>query len=117
MQFYPVTLRQGLKPHGFFRLSSVRDVLRTAAWPRLGAHRSGGGKARDERIHAYISFLGGAMPVPASMPSAKGSMAHSLRSASWEAGTPASFEAYSEEHTHQIGGFSCGYSLVGCSTS
>jgi hypothetical protein len=34
-------------------------------------------------------------------------MAHTLRSASWEAGTPASFEAYSEEHTHQIGGFSC----------
>jgi hypothetical protein len=102
-----VTLRQGLKPHGCFCLSSVRDRLSNAAWPRLVAHRSGGGKARDERIHSSISFLGGAMPVPASMPGAKGSMAHTLRSASWEAGTPASFEASSEEHTHQIGGFSC----------
>jgi hypothetical protein len=40
-----VTLRQGLKPHGFFCLSSVRDGLSDGAWLRLGAHRSGGGKA------------------------------------------------------------------------
>ena len=47
---------------------------------------------RSASIHAF-SFLGGAMPVPASMPGAKGRMAHNLQLASWEAGTPASFEA------------------------
>ena len=51
-----VTLRQGLKPHGFFCLSSVRGMLSYAAWPRLGAYRNGGGKARDERIHSHISL-------------------------------------------------------------
>jgi hypothetical protein len=47
------------------------------------------------------------MPVDPLVPGAKGSMAHSLWSTSWEAGAPASFEADSEEHTHQMGGFSC----------
>ena len=35
----------------------------------------------------------GAMPVAGSMPCAKGRMAHNLRLASWEPGTPASFDA------------------------
>jgi hypothetical protein len=90
-----VTLRQGTLPHGFFRLSSVVDVLRCEAWLRLIAHRSGGGKACNEHIHAFFSLLGGARPVAAFMPSTKGSMAHNLRLASWKAATPASFEAYS----------------------
>ena len=47
-----VTLRQGLKPHGFFRHSSVRDVLRSGAWLQLGAHRNGGGIA--ETAHPFM---------------------------------------------------------------
>jgi len=47
-----VTLRQGLKPHGFFRLSSVREWLRNGAWLRLVASRSGGGKARNQSLHS-----------------------------------------------------------------
>ena len=90
-----VTLRQRINPRGFFRLSSVVDERRNAAWLRLGAHRSGRGKARRQRLHSGVCFLGGAKPVAASMPCAKGRMAHNLRLASWEAGTPASFEAYS----------------------
>jgi hypothetical protein len=76
-----------------FCLSRVVGTLRNAAWPRLGAHRSGQGKARNLRIHSCICFLGGAMPVAGSMPCAKGRMAHNLRLASWEPGTPASFDA------------------------
>jgi hypothetical protein len=53
-----VTLRQGIKPHGFFGLSSVRDLLRNAAWPRLGAYRSGGGKARKQYLHSDGLFPG-----------------------------------------------------------
>jgi hypothetical protein len=93
--FRIVTLRRRWKARGFFRLSSVVAGRRNAAWLRLGAQRSGGGKARHEPIHSSLSWLGGAKPVPASMPCAKGTMAHTLRLASWEAGTPASFEAYS----------------------
>jgi hypothetical protein len=104
-----VTLRQGLKPHGFFCLSSVRDALRNAAWPRLIAHRSGGGKARRQRIHSDICSLGGAMPVGPLMPCAKGRMAHNLRLASWRRPTPASFDACPGEYTHQGGGFSLCY--------
>ncbi len=76
-----------------FCLSRVVGTLRNAAWPRLGAYRSEQGKAREQRIHACICFLGGAMPVAGSMPCAKGRMAHNLRLASWEPGTPASFDA------------------------
>jgi hypothetical protein len=68
-------------------------------------------KHGSERIHSCIPFLGGAMPVPAFMPCTKGRMAHSLWLASWKTGTPASFEAYSEEYTHQRGGFSWRYSF------
>src|SRR5258708_20227824 len=50
-------------------------------------------KRGESRIHSCICFLGGAMPVAGSMPDAKGRMAHSLRWASWEPGTPASFDA------------------------
>src|SRR6266851_5627576 len=50
-------------------------------------------KRGKSRIHSCICFLGGAMPVAGSMPDAKGRMAHSLRWASWEPGTPASFDA------------------------
>ena len=101
-----VTLRQGLKPCGFFRLSSVRDRLRTTAWPRLGAYRSGGGKAQRRCIHPCIRLLGGARPVPCSMPHAKGCMAHSLRLASWEQATPASFDATPLGTYPRGGGFS-----------
>jgi hypothetical protein len=41
-----------MNPPGFFSLSSVRDKRSNVAWPRLGAHRSGGGKARRQRLHS-----------------------------------------------------------------
>ena len=47
-----MTLRQGLKPHGFFRLSSIRDRLGTCLVEATHRYRSGGGKARNEHIHA-----------------------------------------------------------------
>jgi hypothetical protein len=47
-----VTLRQGMNPHGFFRLSSVREWLSNGAWLRLVASRSGGGKARNQCLHS-----------------------------------------------------------------
>ena len=53
-----MTLRQGLKPHGFFRLSSVRGLLRNVAWPRLGTDRSGGGKARNQSPHSGMLITG-----------------------------------------------------------
>ncbi len=101
-----VTLRQGLKPHGFFCLSSVRDRLSNAAWLRLGASRSGGGKARNQRIHSCLCFLGGARPVSLLMPHAKGRMAHNLRLASWRRPTPASFNAAPLGTYPRGGGFS-----------
>ncbi len=55
-----MTLRQGLKPHGFFRHSSVRDVLRSGAWLRLGAHRNGGGIA--ETAHPFMLAVSCAVP-------------------------------------------------------
>ncbi len=55
-----MTLRQGLKPHGFFRHSSVRDVLRSGAWLRLGAHRNGGGIA--ETAHPFMRPVSCAVP-------------------------------------------------------
>jgi hypothetical protein len=61
-----VTLRQGLKPHGFFCHSSVRDRLRNGAWLRLGAHRSGGGIA--ERAHPPMLALSWAVPCPLVIP-------------------------------------------------
>lgn len=88
-----VTLRQGLKPHGFFCLSSVGGALRSAAWPRLGEYRSGGGKAQKHGLHSDPCFLGGARPVAAFMPLTKGRMAHSLWLASWKTATPTSFDA------------------------
>jgi hypothetical protein len=42
-----------LQSRGFFRLSSIRDRRSDVAWPRLIAHRSGGGKAR-KRAHACM---------------------------------------------------------------
>ncbi len=86
-----------------FCLSRVVGTLSNAAWPRLGAHRSGQGKARNQRTHPCICFLGGAMPVAGSMPCAKGRMAHNLRLASWEPGStlspgniPTEVEAFPE---------------------
>ena len=67
-----VTLRQGLKPHGFFCLSSVRDRLRNAAWLRLGDIVMEEEKRGNKHIHPCILFLGGAMPVAAPMPRTKG---------------------------------------------
>src|SRR6266852_7972683 len=61
-----------------------RDSVRTV----VGREKRG----TSASIHA-LCFLGGAMPVAGSMPCAKGSMAHNLRLASWEPGTPASFDA------------------------
>ena len=57
-----VTLRQGMNPHGFFCLSSVGDGLSSGAWLRLGAYRSGGGKA--ERAHPSMRVLSWAVPCP-----------------------------------------------------
>jgi Sugar (and other) transporter len=101
-----VTLRQGINPHGFFGLSSVREQRSNAAWPRLSATRSGGGKARRRCIHACDPLLGGARPVDPLMPHAKGRMAHSLRSASWSRPTPASFDAAPLGTCPRGGGFS-----------
>jgi hypothetical protein len=100
-----VTLRQGLKSHGFFCLSSVREQRSNAAWLRFGAARSGG-KARGQRIHACIRLLGGARPVTDSMSYAKGSKAHNVRLASWEPATPASFDAAPLGTCPRGGGFS-----------
>ena len=61
-----VTLRQGLKPHGFFCLSSVRAGLSDGAWLRLGAHRSGGGKAEGASPSRRI--LSWAVPGPLFFP-------------------------------------------------
>jgi hypothetical protein len=47
-----VTLRRDWKSCGFFRLSSIRGRRRNADWLRLSAYRSGGRKARNERIHS-----------------------------------------------------------------
>ena len=49
-----------LKSRGFFCLSSVRDTMRNGAWLRLGAHRSGGGKA--ERAPPFRRVLSWAVP-------------------------------------------------------
>jgi hypothetical protein len=49
-----------LKARGFFCLSSVRDTMRSGAWLRLGAHRSGGGKA--ERAPPFRRVLSWAVP-------------------------------------------------------
>jgi hypothetical protein len=61
--------------------------------------------ATSVSIHT-LSWLGGAMPVGASMPGTKGRMAHNLRLASWEAATPISFETIPWERAHTGGGFS-----------
>jgi hypothetical protein len=61
-----VTLRQGLKPHGFFGLSSVGGTLRSVPWGRLGECRSGGGKACHERLHS--DFHARAVPCPLLLP-------------------------------------------------
>jgi len=61
-----VTLRQVLNPYGFFCHSSVRDTLRSGAWLRLGAHRSGGGIA--ERGTAIPDHLSWAVPCPLVLP-------------------------------------------------
>jgi hypothetical protein len=53
-----VTLRQGLKPHGFFCLSSVRDKRGNGAWLRLSAYRSAGGKARNQCLHSGALIAG-----------------------------------------------------------
>src|SRR6266699_1603159 len=61
-----VTLRQGLKPHGFFCHSSVREKRRNAAWLRLGASRSGGGIAEGASPSRRI--LSWAVPGPVALP-------------------------------------------------
>ena len=101
-----------MNPHGFFGLSSVVGTLRNGAWLRLDERRSGGGKARRRCIHTCIRILGGARPVTRSMPHAKGYMAHSLRLASWEQATPASFDAAPLGTYPRGGGFS--WSLFSC---
>ena len=53
-----VTLRQELKLHGFFGLSSVGDTLGNVPWGRLGTYRSGGGKAQ-KRAHPYMPLVPG----------------------------------------------------------
>jgi hypothetical protein len=53
-----VTLRRAWKARGFFRLSSVVDERRNEAWLRLGAHRSGGGKARNQSLHSGVLIAG-----------------------------------------------------------
>ena len=55
-----------LKSRGFFCLSSVRDRRSNVAWPRLIAHRSGGGKARHKNIHSYPHSW--AVPCPFQLP-------------------------------------------------
>jgi hypothetical protein len=65
MSFY-VTLRLDWKSSGFFRLSSVREKLRIAAWLRLGASRSGGGKA--EGAPPFRQLLSWAVPCPLLFP-------------------------------------------------
>ena len=52
-----VTLRQRMNPRGFFRLSSVRDVLRNGAWLRLIAHRMEEEKLRGG-IHPCVFSAG-----------------------------------------------------------
>ncbi len=61
-----MTLRQGLKPHGFFCHSSVREKRRNAAWLRLGASRSGGGIAEGASPSRRI--LSWAVPGPVALP-------------------------------------------------
>ena len=53
-----MTLRRDWKSRGFFRLSSVVDRRRNEAWLRLGAHRSGGGKARNQSLHSGALIAG-----------------------------------------------------------
>jgi hypothetical protein len=50
-----VTLLPTAKAVGFFRLSSVVAGWRTGAWLRLAIERSGGGKARHERLYSDFS--------------------------------------------------------------
>jgi hypothetical protein len=61
-----VTRLNGAQPHGFFCLSSVRDGLSDGAWLRLGAHRSGGGKAEGASPSRRI--LSWAVPSPLFFP-------------------------------------------------
>jgi hypothetical protein len=53
-----VTLRRARIARGFFRLSSVGEKLRTEAWLRLIASRSGGGKAGKQQLHSDNLFPG-----------------------------------------------------------
>jgi len=100
-----------LKSRGFFCLSSVRGALRSAAWPRLGEYRSGGGKARRQRIHSCICFLGGAMPVAFPMPCARGKNGPQLTlGLMGEEQHPHLSTLNPGEHAHQGGGFSWRYS-------
>ena len=102
---YTVTLRMDWKSRSFC-LSSVRGMLSNVAWPRLAAYRSGGGKARNQRIHSCIWLLGGARPVGSLMPYAKGRMAHNLRLAPGEKQHPPLSRLIPWERTHTAGGFS-----------
>ena len=90
----PVTLRQGRNPHDFFCLSSVGDGLSSGAWLRLGARRSGGGKARKQCLHSGVVFPGRCQARWCSHAFPKGMHGPQLRFlASWGAPTPASFDA------------------------
>jgi len=98
-----VTLRQRMNPRGFFRLSSVRDVLRNGAWLRLIAHRSGGGKA--ERTHPSMRVLPWAVPCPLSSACLAGAIdGCSLLLTSWQTITPEDFSSLSV--IRRVGGFS-----------
>jgi len=89
-----VTLRQGLKPHGFFCHSFVRDTLRSGAWLRLGAHRNEGGIARKQRLHSGVLSPGRCHARSCFHALRKGKNGPQLAlSASWEPGAPASFDA------------------------
>jgi hypothetical protein len=61
-----VTLRRDWKSCGFFRHSSVREMLRSGAWLRLGASRSGGGIA--ERVPPFRRVLSCAVPCALGFP-------------------------------------------------
>jgi putative restriction endonuclease len=100
------TLRGDEKSRGFC-LSSVVVERRNEAWLQLIAQRSGGGKARNQSLHSGILIAGRCQAHSGFHALCKGKNGPHLAVGSWEAGTPASLEASSEECTHQSGGFSC----------
>jgi len=103
-----VTLRQGLKLHGFFRLSSVREWLRNGAWLRLVASRSGGGKARNQCLHSG-SLVAFAVPGPLVLPCLTEREEMARNFGFWRPGEPQHPHLSMlnpGERAHQGGGFS-----------